>query len=94
VWFCGYHGEKAMRGLDEDSAAHLPKHGNLLMAMEYIQIGEELAVAVTFEMGEVPPGTLPGCEPMVCVGRVFNAAGEEIFRMREDATGMYRTAIL
>jgi len=66
---------------------------NLLTAMENIHIGEELAVAVTFVMEEdgVAKG---GSGVWRAIGRVFNAAGEEIYRTQEDARGSYRGAML
>ncbi len=55
---------------------------------------ESLAVSVTFEFGASDGTELPGCEPMTCIGRVFNAAGEEVFRVHQGATGAYRDAML
>jgi hypothetical protein len=60
---------------------------NLLTAMEKIQIGEELAVAVTFVLDE-------DGEPSWVIGRVFGANGAEMFRAERDASGSYRGAVL
>jgi hypothetical protein len=62
------------------------KQSNLLNAMEKIQVGEELAVAVTFVMDDG--------EPALAIGRVFGATGTEIFRTEQPASGAYRGAIL
>ena len=59
---------------------------NFLTAVENIQIGESLAVAVTFAMNEG--------EPTFAIGRVFGADGTELFRTEAPASGSYRNAIL
>lgn len=59
---------------------------NFLTAVENIQIGESLAVAVTLVMEDG--------EPTLVIGRVFGANGIEMYRTQRDASGHYRDAIL
>lgn len=59
---------------------------NLLTAMEHIQVGESLTVAVTFVIDDD--------EPVLAVGRVFGATGMEMYRTMYDAKGGYRGTVL